>query len=115
MPTGQFIALSTIAVLPRTVPTLISYADGLVNFNAEATALLNNEIDFYTPRPHRTRAGNPRRPNLWEVGPGLHKLIPASRGGYRVRMGKQAPPAGRYLLTPIAYQPGRYTLVPCVT
>lgn len=102
--------------LPRTVPTLTAYADGMVNLNAEATALLaalGEGIGFHPPKPHRERAGNPRRPNFWELSPGPHRLLaPAERGGFRLRAGKAAPPPGRYILTPMAGQPDRFTLVP---
>lgn len=103
--------------LPRSVPTLSIYADGSANLNAEATALLAKlaaGIGFFAPRPHRQRAGNPRRPNLWELGSGSQQMRPPSteRGGFRLRVGALAPPVGRYLLTPLAGQPERFTLVP---
>jgi hypothetical protein len=103
--------------LPRTVPTLSIYPDGSANLNLEATALLAsmaNGIGFFAPKPHRQRAGNPRRPNLWELGCGSQQMRPpgTERGGFRLRVGATAPPPGRYLLTPLAGQPDRFTLVP---
>lgn len=103
--------------LPRTVPTLTIYADGNANLNNEAAGLLaphGSGVEFHEPTPHRLNAGNPRRPNLWAIGVGSTcKLLPrADRVARRFRVGKHAPPPGRYLLTPLADQPHRYTLVP---
>jgi hypothetical protein len=104
--------------LPRSVPTLTVYADGLVNLNSEATALLlaiGEAVDLHKPRPHRQNVGNPRRPNLWEISIGTtHRLLGREDRitVARFKAGKQAPPPARYLLTPIAGQPERFTLVP---
>lgn len=105
--------------LPRTVPTLTIYADGNANLNNEAAALLGllphgAGVDLHEPAPHRTNAGNPRRPNLWSVSGGTScKLLPrADRGACRFRVSKSSPPAGRYVLAPLAGQPEHYTLVP---
>lgn len=105
-------------ILPRTVPTLTIYADGNANLNNEASALLGLlphgvGVDLHEPAPHRTNAGNPRRPNLWSISGGnACKLLPrADRGACRFRIGKLSLAAGRYVLTPLAGQPGRFTLV----
>jgi hypothetical protein len=103
--------------LPRSVPTLTVYADGNANLNNEAAGLLaphGTGVELHEPAPHRTNAGNPRRPNLWSIGTGSAcKLLPrADRVARRFRVGKVAPPPGRYLLTPLADQEHRFTLVP---
>lgn len=113
----QPVSLHLSLALPRAVPTLTIYAGGNANLNSEAAALLaphGNGVELYEPAPHRLNAGNPRRPNLWSIGVGSTcKLLPrADRVARRFRVSRLSPPPGRYLLTPLADDARRFTLVP---
>ena len=102
-------------VLPRSVPTLTVYADGHLNLNGEASALLSGLSDgLCLHRPKKTRAGRPSPP--WEVRAGTcERLVGRADKPGHLRCWPaptDCPPPGRYLLTPLAGYPERFTLVP---
>lgn len=105
---------ATARPLPRSVPTLTLDTDGFGRFNAEASGLLSSAPAVCLRRPPAVRRG--RVPQLWEIGPGecLDLLPhPDKLSQLRLRLpAGEAPPAGRYLLLPVAGAPARFSLYP---
>lgn len=101
--------------LPRSVPTLTIFVDGNANLNAEGSGLCAGFADGICLRsPPAVRPG--RTPQLWEIGPGecypIHARPDKARQlRFRVDL-HAAPPAGRYLLLPVANAPERFSLLP---
>jgi hypothetical protein len=101
--------------LPRCVPTLSVCAGGLVNLNAEASALLFGlATGVCLHQPPKVRAG--RQPQPWELSAGACR--PLLRRADQVRQLRfwvpvaECPPVGRYLLAPTASDSKRFVLVP---
>ncbi|MBF9140828.1 hypothetical protein [Hymenobacter properus] len=103
-------------VLPRAVPTVTIYADGFSCLNAEASSLVarfaNASLCLHAPKP--VRPG--RHPKLWELSAGRCVALsahPDKPAQLRFRVPPaEAPPAGRYLLLPLAGETQRYSLLP---
>jgi hypothetical protein len=101
------------APLPRSVPTLTVYAENDCNLNAEASGLVAKFDGICLRRPPAVRQGRP--PQLWELGPGECSSLRSHSGKLstlRFRAA-DAPPAGQYLLLPVAGAPERFSLLPC--
>ena len=101
------------AALPRAVPTLTVYADGNVNLNGEASALLTQVAGGACLLPP-AKVRNGRAAGPWQVSAGDCQPFRARAdkpGQLRFWADRsQCPPPGRYLLAATC-QPGQYALV----
>lgn len=100
-----------IVSLPRCVATLTVYEDGFINLNQEASVLLaglGQGVCLHPPAP--TRAG--RTPQPWQLSAGTCCVFSKRTDKYQLRFrAAHHPPAGRYLLSPVAGNPARFVLV----